>query len=692
MTEIDKMQQLLSVAEIIARAKKHPAEVSKAQAIKFSNLVRDGFVEIDDDRIAFATPELIKSWLSRYCAMCISDVWENFDQTAHELIQSYRLFHALGMSKHVITQLFLSLKNDYGMDILVRLEEIAHSCVSDRTHEVDFHLNSIYFKFCDVLPELDYTPADLADHLGPVLEATKNYSRSGMLHGAIERMAGQSQAKAEALLDAFLQHSEQGTVELAANSLKSLWKFDTSKAQGKALGLTKAEFGSLQRIGAIALAWFEYELPLHERELLKTIDRLDQLCESNDMKVLTAVTQAFGDLMVVLPQCSQLQQVRKQFFHLASYKKPDVQSVIAQTLSKYLNNFEDADFLWATLNYLACVPAQFRGILRELDLITYRMVNRNPKRVAEYLEDVVTSRLYRAECEHDRLQDLYGDSVDCLADKHQSVFESTITRWFGSIDSRLHAAAADLVGYFAQKLLPQKNRTIQLDSVVLNSLDEGDVQRIICALTGYVDDHKALALLLISILSREIVSERVRELIVNALDQVVLYNMPDLADECLKPLTEETDISKCIQQVVTDALNLSDSYYKQLRKRPYLKELIPPDLHVHRFSVKFSKLRSSPQDRGFSESSLLDQIPRIPVKYGQSVSASNHMNVESFAPMQTFYTDVSIPREEILDPMGYRIKRMNWRRMAVEGLPVETPSPHADQSPEAIDEKNMERK
>lgn len=686
MIEIKERQKLLRVAEMVARARVHPAQLSEGQAAEFASIVNTGLVVIKDDQIAFATPELLDAWISRYCAKRVSDVWEDLGQTASELVQTYLLFRELELPRSATTELFLSIENDCGRSVLTRLDEAARLEV--RANEPNVPLNSIYFNFCDALPELDYTPTDLADHLGPVLVATENWLPWGKLHGATGRLAEQSQKKAEDLLDTFLQRPEQKTVEFAANCLKSLWKFDPGRAHGKALELTKANLISLQRIGCIALAWFNYDLPSNEKELIATIDRLEELCETNETNLLPTIAQACGELLVALPRGSLLQRVQEKFLRLASYKNPDVQSVVAQILGRRLADLGDVDLFWDALNHLSSIPARYRGILRELDFASYRMVNHNPKLVAEHLENVVTSRPYGTEENNDRLPDLYKDTVFCLVDKHQSVLETTITRWFASKDPRLHAAAADLVEHFVREKHHRPDRTIRLDSVGLNSLDESDVPRVICALSGYVGDHKVLASLLISVLSREIVSERVRELIVNALDQVVLYNMPDLEDEYLKDLTQDKDIPECVRQVVTDALRLFDSYSAPLKERPYLKELIPPDNRVHRFRLKFQKQIDSYQDSVFSESGFLSQIPRVPIKYGRSSFSSDDGLAESSAPMRTFSTDINIPRELLIAPLDHRVKRLRWRKMAVDGLPDESQGPPADKSAEAKDEKD----
>ena len=669
MTEIEVRQRLLHVAKIIADAKTQPAPLPKDQAEEFRAVVDKGLVEIKDDQIAFATPGLLAAWVPRYCATSISDVWEDLDQTAQELLLAYHLFRKLELPSSAITDLFLSLENDRGKSVLARVKEAAQ--VRAGANESNVILNSIYFKFCDVLPELDYTPSDLADHLGPVLDARGYYDLwdEGELHVAVERLAEKSQKKAEALLETFLQRPEQSTVELAISALKSLWKFDPGRAHKESLGLTKARLTPLKQIGIIALARFKYELPSHVVELSATIERLEELYESNDTNLLTTIARAFVDLFVVLPESSQLQRVRERLIHLASHEEPYVQFVVSKVLHRQAEDLRETEWFWDTLGHLSGVPACHRIILETLDWTTYGLVDHHPERVVIYLEDVVTSRFYGTEGQYGSLPNLYSNTVSHLIENQQSVLESAITRWFASKDPRLHTAAADLVGRFAHDSRRQPDRTIRLDSSELNLLDEETVQRVMCALTGHVDDYKALVSLLISVLSRETVSEHVCELMVDALDRVVLYNVPGLGGEYLRSLIEDADISEHVRLVVAEALERSDAYYAALKGRSNLKELTPPDIRVHRYHAEYQKQFSRvSQKKEFSESRLLSLIPIVPVKYGRASYSSEDGDAASPVPMRAFRTEFEMPRETIIDPFGYKLKRRKRKNMAMGGF------------------------
>ena len=643
-------QTLLYAAEIVVRAKVHPAPLSEDQAARFAAAVDVGRIIITDDQISFATLELRATWIARYCARNISDVWEDLSEATQALQEAFHLSIALRLPRPFTVQLLISLENDYGRNVLARLADAARVKMSK--HEADVPLNAIYIAFSDALPQLDYQPSYLADQLGPVMSATENYMPDGMWHEAIERLAEQSQEKAEALVRAFLQRPELRSSVLAASALKALWTFDPGSAHRHAMKLTKATLPSLQCIGARALARFNYKSPSRGRELSATINRLELLCASNDPDLLSVIAQAFGILFAVLDDSSKTRRITEGILRLASHRDAAVQSVVAYVLVQRADDSGGADWFWDALGRLSGVPVCHKLTLNRLDRATDSVVERYPERVARHLEHVVTSRPYGMEGGKNRLPDLYEYTVIGLIEKQQPILETTLTRWFASRDERLHAAAADILACFVKEARQYPSRAVRLDSSELNALDEGDVQRVIFALMGWVDDFKALACLLVSVLLRMYVSDRVREIIVAALADVALYNMPGSVGDYLRSLAQHTDTPEHVRQVAEDALTRSDAYHSLLKDRPKLKELSPPDIRVHRYRAVYNQLAQSLHENMRNESGLLSIVPITPVKYGRASFSAEDGSAASSVPMKTIRTEIEWPRGSIIDPLG----------------------------------------
>ena len=186
-------------------------------------------------------------------------------------------------------------------------------------------------------------------------------------------------------------------------------------------------------------------------------------------------------------------------------------------------------------------------------------------------------------------------------------------------------------------------------------------------------------------------SDRVRELIVAALADVALYNMPGSVGDYLKSLAQHTDTPEHVRQVAEDALTRSDVYHSMLKDRPRLKELSPPDIRVHRYRAVYNQLIQSTRENMLNESGFLSMIPITPVKYGRASFSAEDGNAASSVPMRTVRSECEVWRELIIDPLGRRIRLMNWKRMAVEGLPIESASDAVNDSHGPNEEDEAEK-
>ena len=682
--EYELQQILLQVAKIISDARIHPAPFIGIWTIEFDSAVQKKIIDLTDNQISFGTSKLLITWLARYWAQNISEVWQDFAEVTYELRKAESLRIKLELPKSFSAHLLSSLEREFNRDILERLEEMASLSLGTQNSNPEFL--AIYTAFCNALPELDYKPDDLDIALGTVLQAAQENKLDHYLHEAIELLAARSQKKSEMLTNAFLEYPTRHSAELAQSTLKVLWAFDALKAHSQAMKLTEASLLSLRPIGVKALALFSYETHAHERELSATVIRLEELCENSHKDFLPVIAQAFGILIQTLPDGNHRERTIEGFLRLSSHGDPDIQFAVASCLIHLADESADADWFWEAMDYLSSVPASRKRILDYLDNTIYGLVEDHPERITRHIQNVITSRSHGIDGENDRLLDLYENTVIRLIEKQQPALESTITRWLASKDIRLHQAAADIVGRSIRYMRHQPDNTIRLDKAELNTLEEQDVHRVICALTGHLEDFKALADLLISVLSRNPLEERTSNLITEALEQVVLYNEPSI-DGYLKNLTANTNTTETVRKVIDKSLASSDTYYTSRKSRPHLKELLPPNSRIHRYEAAQQRLLRNAWDREFNQSRLQNLIPITHTKFGQSSFSAEHGNMRDPTPMKSFTTLIDWPRECIIDPLGRKIKQINWKYMALHGLPDESTMDSANNSDESNKQK-----
>lgn len=191
---------------------------------------------------------------------------------------------------------------------------------------------------------------------------------------------------------------------------------------------------------------------------------------------------------------------------------------------------------------------------------------------------------------------------------------------------------------------------------------------------------------MISVLSRDPLGERTSNLITEVLEQVVLYNEPSI-DSYLKNLTANINTTETVRKVIDKSLASSDTYYTSRKSRPQLKELLPPNSRIHRYETAQQRLLRNAWDREFYQSRLQNLIPITHTKFGQSSFSAEHGNMRDPTPMKIFTNLIDWPRECIIDPLGWKIKQMNWKHMALHGLPDESTMDSANNSDESNKQK-----
>lgn len=659
---------LLKAAELVAEAKCYPAPLPDGFASSIEPACVAGHIEISNCEISFTSDELLAEWVARWCAASIAAQWADISLATQALSETERLRIRLGLPNSFSVALLASLEGDHGISVLARLEEVSRIDVG--AGGTNGALDEIYFTFCAALPALDYEPSELAERLIPVLDAnSRNMSRDRLysLYSAIEQLAGRSRDYAEALIDAFLGHPAQQSTELAANALLALWRIAPIRAHKRALELSKSQMVPVWRVGAFALASFEYDLPRDSECFKDAIERLEQMCEGLDLQA--EFVQAIGNLIVCPGNCEFLPLLTRRFIQFASNESTEVQHCVAVCLRERSDEAQDSEWFWNSLDCLSDITDLQASTLNQLDWAVSSTVECHPDRVTRFLQRVVERCAHGSGSDGKSLSSLYKHTIASLLEQ-QPALESTITRWFASRNRYLHAEAAQLVREFVLNPYRDADRTLRLDKSVLDGLEDSDVLRLLCALEGHVDDYRILAGLLISVLDKESVNEPIIGQIRKALEEVVLYNSPHFAKAYLKGHHMEPTVSAHAHAVVAEALSLSEEYYHIRKGRPTLKELMPPDSRVDRYRVAFQKsLYQAHQLNASDRTGFLNYIPTIPVKFGRASFSAGNDSMGNPAPMLTFRTESEYPRGNIIDPLGFTMQKRLWRYMAVQGVP-----------------------
>ena len=118
----------------------------------------------------------------------------------------------------------------------------------------------------------------------------------GQLHGAVEKMALQSEERADELYDTLISHPDPPVKSLAANALDGLSAWDFEEAHRLAIQLTKEELPILKRVGIGSLGKVDYQ-DQDPSFLRETWERLEELVGDPDKETDYVLVRTLGDLL-----------------------------------------------------------------------------------------------------------------------------------------------------------------------------------------------------------------------------------------------------------------------------------------------------------------------------------------------------------------------------------------------------------
>ena len=608
-----------------------------------------GLLESADDGITFSDPDVRRDYMIRHTAKLALQAWDDPSTFANFFENAQYRTLDFGSHREVTTVVLLVLAAEHSKDVVGRMGEVARLGAEGEGRNQLFW--ALYDPFCEALPELDVDPGKLADVLEWVFQATANDGTAGWIYGSVERLAARSRTDAESLYQAFSLRLNSPLVELTANALVALAKFDLPEAHRCALGLTEAHQSALRRVGVAALGRFNYA----EREgsdlLVPTWERFEALKGEQNPEIDQALARAYGNMLHQKPEATDA------LVDLSARSDPIVQIQVASILFMAADKTRDEPWFRSALLNLARVSTSHAGTWQELDHCTARCVEDTPNLVVEFMEAAVVSRDYGSEGREAELPKLLNFTFSRMVQHHPEILRAVVTRWFASSEIRLHRAAADVV-HSSYDLLGAEQPWLTLDKQVLDALAEQTVVYVLQRIMGHVVTSRPLAALLLSAVQREPRSPAFLDFVAGALAGYVLYNYPNEAGGYLRSRIESGEASEVEFKLAEAALNHSEAYSKALRDLPRLKELQTPSRRLYLLRLAEHKQQATIMEEANNQSVIMSLATRVPLKYGRGFFMERDGNFTEPSNLSSFSHSVERPRGELIDPIGQTLQRM----------------------------------
>jgi hypothetical protein len=611
-----------------------------------------GFLKTGGDGNSFVDPEVRRDYLIRHAADVALMAWEEPRRFADAIDEAQRRVLGYAGRREATAAVLLILAQEHGKDVVGRVGELARMQTESRGS--NRLLWDVYSPFCEALPELEIEPAQLAQALEAVSEATANDGMAGSVYNAIERLASRSRAQGEALHEVFASRPDSPRFAFVPAILVGLARIDLGEAHRLALDLSTAAEPASRRVGIAALGLMDYSGEDHGLLLDATWERFEHGRSEPDPEIDHTLVRAYGNLVGRKPQA------KEALAEFSARQDSNVRGPLSWILFQNSDEAHDESWFREALLNLADVPTSHAGVLENLDHSLYRVATEDPGLAVEFMEAIVLGRDYGEDDESGELPEMLPGAFSELAQHHPVAIEETVTRWFASSERRLHRAARDVV-HETYDISGRSPPWLRLSKAVLDVLEEQTVVYALQRIMGHVMGSRALAALLLSAARREPCSQAFLDFVAGALGGYVLYNYPHEAGDYLRGTIEADDVPGAEAEVVRIALEQSEAYLAAPRDLPLMKEFQPSSQHQYLLRLAEHRQQTGMMDEAKRSSVLLNIMPELPLKYGRSHFMERDGDFTQPEELVPFSIAAEKPRAEILDPIGSMFTRLGWQ-------------------------------
>lgn len=449
----------------------------------------------------------------------------------------------------------------------------------------------------------------------------------------------------------YFEKPEQSTASLYKLALISAGQIEVEET----LLLTRKhiELGVIEiTIPAVdSFSYYSYALDSKSNLLTSTIDFVSQILkntEHNDLKGIAASTIC---RLVVKNPLSY-----RYLLDLAAIEIPQIKDSIANFLLQHVNDFRDQNWIEELILSCSRVSVSEMATLKIVDYVLYKCLSLDVKIVEHFLEQWLRYQ-EQLNFKEINLEKIFDSTIYALLDTNR--IPSLFTRWMGSDSVNLNYAADHLIQslYVNRK---NENSDFEFDLDILNSLDLQSIDKLVHRCFGYLfDQHKLLSLTwsLTKISNNQHALFRfVEELFLIHLSYDYPADSKEFLEKKLKaplPVELQTTCHKVIKAI--------DSYQEKLHALPKLKEMESSDIKRNFIFRERDKQMHKSRVSAQRESVMAKLATSIHLKFGQSSFSVHGSRPTEKMQMYTHSISYSLPRSEVIDPVGINRMRFIYR-------------------------------
>ena len=307
---------------------------------------------------------------------------------------------------------------------------------------------------------------------------------------------------------------------------------------------------------------------------------------------------------------------------------------------------------------LSNVRTASKGTISRIDSILYQLAPDVPELVADFFKSFQLSRKEEELNEENKLSNLFSSSFRFLLINHSDIRDKMITEWSVTRDIKLHNELSSLI-MESKKINSEQDLKPKFQKSILDQYSDQDVEYMARKVMGYIYDGYALCSLIFSLLNKNKIDQYLYDLVYSFFDDYLLDNYLGTVKRFLK--NEDKTFNRRQKKLSTQLTKRIDNQLQKLKSLNFLNELRVPSFKRNRVLRESSKRSSRYMDKAEQKSPFLSIISKKPIKHGRKFTMLTDDGFSTSGGMKKHSSSFEIPKNELIDPVGNNIYRINNR-------------------------------
>lgn len=463
------------------------------------------------------------------------------------------------------------------------------------------------------------------------------------------------EAVAYEIIKSYINHPEEETATLFRGALIVVSKINLNESINLVIEYSKSDNYLISAPAIEALGFFQYSFPENDSSFSIAIDLVAARVKAKNSAVLNSASTSLWRLVEQRPSEYQYLQ------HLVEVNKPETYYALSQFL--FFNVDKYAEEIWFENIVYACasVNPDQKGIIDNLDLVLSSLLKKgDTKEVAiSFLEKWLILRS-NTELREVNLETLFNSTFYEIIKRQ--LLSHVFTRWMSHESRGLANGAFQLIHSFGVS----GGKELSYDISLIDEMNASNIVFLVKRTLGYVFEEGLLHSLIWSLTSSKDTIDRTLGTVHEILTTRLGYDYPGFTVKFIEEKLEKENLAAEIKDMCNSVILSVKNYQKALDSLPQLAELKPSHSKVRLFAKERQKQMHKATEVAQEKSVFAQLVTRIHLKAGRSSFSRRDDNYSEKMHLSSHSYSVTLPRSEIIDPVGSERVRLVFRNTKKE--------------------------